>query len=423
MCGTCGFVRRSHLDDLEDSQRKARVVTALTAAAARHRCGRPALAQQLQRATLAAQDEAFRAFAPRHRGSEIVINRLQPDVAHLLLERDGMTGIFPARVEPRVDHLVQERFAQRLGMALEVLGREFDQRRLIRYAAREIPETAVVRDPVSGNLTTEPFVVELREKQLEFGRIRQHRSRGFVRRRENIPLVNGGPARGLPPRIYVPIVIVAALVFLGIVGYFLRIGLGVTGAALGPTAQQGDANIRATAAPADTLPTTQPGDVVVPQTGGNGVGGGTPLPAQAAGPPAPIARLLTDLRDRLQRNPNDLGALVNLADLYFDAGKFAQALPYYKRAIALDPDNPDTRTDYATALHGAGQDLASIHELESVLARHPGFPEALFNEGIVASAIGRRSEAIGAFTKFLAVAPKDRRAADARTALHNLGAA
>ncbi len=234
--------------------------------------------------------------------------------------------------------------------------------------------------------------------------------------------MTGGPARGLPPRIYLPILFVAALVFLGIVGYFLRIGLGVTGAALGPTAQQGDSNIRATSAPADALPTTEPGDVVVPQTGGNGVGGGTPLPAQAAGPPAPIARLLVDLRGRLQRNPNDLGALVNLADLYFDAGKFAQAIPYYRRAIALDPANPDTRTDYATALHGAGQDLASIHELEAVLASRPGFPEALFNEGIVASAIGRRSEAIGAFKKFLTVAPHDRRTGDARTALQNLGA-
>ena len=174
--------------------------------------------------------------------------------------------------------------------------------------------------------------------------------------------------------------------------------------------------------PADALPTNEPGDVVVPQTGGNGVGGGTPVPAQGAGPPAPIERLLVDLRGRLQRNPNDLAALVNLADLYFDAGKFTQAIPYYKRAIALDPENPDTRTDYATALHGAGQDVASIHELESVLASHPGFREALFNEGIVANAIGRRSEAIGAFKKFLAVAPNDRRAADARTALQNLGA-
>ncbi len=224
--------------------------------------------------------------------------------------------------------------------------------------------------------------------------------------------------------------------FLGLLGYFLRIGLGVTGAALGPIAQQGDASIRATAAPADTLPSTDPGDVVVPQTGGanasaaggnvgaaNGVGGGSPPVASAAGaPPAPVMRLLTDLRGRVQRNPKDLGAIVSLANLYFDAAKYPQAISYYKRALALDPGNPDTRTDYATALHGVGDDLTSLRELNSVLAAHPKFTEALFNEGIVANAIGRRTEAIAAFRAFLKVAPGDQRAGDARTALQNLGA-
>ena len=213
--------------------------------------------------------------------------------------------------------------------------------------------------------------------------------------------------------------------FLGLVGYLLRIGLGVTGAALGPTAQQGDAEIRATAAPIAALPSVDPGDVVVPQTGGaNGVGGGPPAAAGAAGaPPAPVQRLLTDLRGRVQRNPKDLGALVNLANLYFDAAKYPQAIEYYKRALALDPQNPDTRTDYATALHGVGDDLASLRELNVVLASHPNFAEALFNEGVVANAIGRRTEAITAFKRFLKVAPGDQRASDARTALQNLGGA
>ena len=219
--------------------------------------------------------------------------------------------------------------------------------------------------------------------------------------------------------------------FLGLLGYFLRIGLGVTGAALGPIAQQGDADIRAKAAPPDALPSTDPGDVVVPQTGGgngsatgaaNGVGGGSPPVAAAGAPPAPVMRLLTDLRGRVQRNPKDLGAIVSLANLYFDAAKYPQAISYYKRALALDPANPDTRTDYATALHGVGDDLTSLRELNVVLADHPHFTEALFNEGIVANAIGRRTQAITAFRTFLRVAPGDQRAGDARTALQNLGA-
>jgi hypothetical protein len=248
--------------------------------------------------------------------------------------------------------------------------------------------------------------------------------------------VSGGPARGLPPRIYLPILVVTALAFLGIVGYFLRAGLGVTGSAIGPVAEQGDSNIRATSAP---LASAAPGEVVIPQTGGapeagapggdatagsapNGVGGGTPAQVAAGGPPAPVQRLLTELRGRLQANPNDIGALVNLANLYFDAGKYAQAVPYYERALVLDPDNPDTRTDYATALHAENQDLKALAELHAVLAKRPKFPEALFNDGVVANAVGRRTEAVEAFRLFLRVAPHDERAGDARTALQNLGA-
>jgi len=237
--------------------------------------------------------------------------------------------------------------------------------------------------------------------------------------------VTGGPGRGLPPRTYLPILVLTALAFLGIVGYFLKIGLGETGSALGPEAktiapaQQGDT----------VLPSTAPGEVTVPQSGGgaaiggpSGVAGGTPAQVTGAGPPAPIARLLGDLRARLTKNPNDLAALVNLANLYFDAAKYPQAIVYYKRALALDPANPDTRTDYATALHGKGEDLLAIHELEAVLAKHPNFPEALFNQGVVANAIGRRSEAVDAFKHFLKVKPGDSRAGDARQALQNLGA-
>ncbi len=232
--------------------------------------------------------------------------------------------------------------------------------------------------------------------------------------------MTGGPSRGLPPRIYLPILVVTTLAFLGIVGYFLKVGLGVTGAALGPVAQQGDSNIRVAPSSApDALASAAPGEVVLPATGGapngsgapNSVGGGTPPQAAAGGPPAPVQRLLTELRGRLQQNPNDLAALVNLANLYFDAGKYDQAIGYYKRALAIDPDNPDTRTDYATALHGEDRDLE----------KKPDFAEALFNEGVVANAIGRRTQAIAAFRAFLRVAPHDERASDARTALQNLG--
>ncbi|MGH7728977.1 MAG: hypothetical protein ACREM2_09320 [Vulcanimicrobiaceae bacterium] len=61
--------------------------------------------------------------------------------------------------------------------------------------------------------------------------------------------MQNGPARGLPARIVVPIVALAALAFLGLIAYFLHVATGSNGAVFGPSQQQGDAEIRATAAP------------------------------------------------------------------------------------------------------------------------------------------------------------------------------
>jgi len=242
---------------------------------------------------------------------------------------------------------------------------------------------------------------------------------GLVRRRENIPAVTGGPSRGLPPRVYVPILLAVTLAFLGTIGYFLRIGLSETGAALGPSAQQGDANIRATAAP---------NEVDIPQTGGAGQGaassalGGTPAQGVAGAPPPPVARLLGELRQRLARNPKDAAALVGLANLYSDAGKYPQALPYYERALAVAPGDADARTQFAAALHGANDDARALMELDKVLAHKPHYADALYAKGVVAANAGRRDLAVAAYRAFLRAAPADQRAGDARSALKSLGA-
>jgi len=132
---------------------------------------------------------------------------------------------------------------------------------------------------------------------------------------------------------------------------------------------------------------------------------------------------LAQLRARLARNPKDLAALVQLGNMEFDAQKFDKAVEYYGRALALDPTNPDVGTDYATALHQSGRDLDALKQLDTVLKERPGFHTALFNRGVVLQAIGRRSDAIADFRAYLKVAgPDDRRAADARAALQQMGA-
>ena len=232
---------------------------------------------------------------------------------------------------------------------------------------------------------------------------------------------------GLPLRIALPIFVVVAALFIAVMGYFVKAGLGNSGTALGSgaaPAEQGDARIAATPAPV-AIATDPPGTFAIPQSGtGPAAAAPSSLPGQnvgGGGPPAPVLQELTELRARLKANPSDLAALVALSNMYFDAGKFDQAIGYYTRALALDPGNPDVRTDYATALHQTGHDLAALKQLDVVLAERPKFLQALFNRGVVLRAIGRRTDAIAAFKAFIVTAPNDPRAADARNNLQELG--
>lgn len=229
---------------------------------------------------------------------------------------------------------------------------------------------------------------------------------------------------GLPLRIAVPIFAVFAVIFIAVMGYFVKAGLMEGGTALGygAPAEQGDARVRATPAPA-ALVTDPPGTFTVPQTGTGPIAQTSALPGNTVGgggPPAPVMQELQAMRDRLKTNPNDLAALVALGSMYYDAGKFAQAAVYDKRALILDPGNPDVRTDYATALHQTGHDLDALAQLETVLAKRPKFVQALYNRGVILMAIGRRTDAIDAFTRFIAVAPNDPRVSDARATVSEL---
>jgi tetratricopeptide (TPR) repeat protein len=234
---------------------------------------------------------------------------------------------------------------------------------------------------------------------------------------------------GLPLRIALPIFAVIALLFVGVMGYFVKEGLGNNGTALGTgvaaaPAEQGDARIAATPAPV-AIVTDPPGTFTVPQSGtGPAAAPASSLPGQTVGgggPPAPVMQELEALRARLKANPNDMAALVGLSDMYFDAGKFDEAIGYYTRALALDPTNPDVRTDYATALHQTGHDLAALKQLDIVLADRPKFLQALYNRGVVLRSIGRRTDAVAAFRTFIAAAPNDPRVADAKQTISDLG--
>ena len=142
------------------------------------------------------------------------------------------------------------------------------------------------------------------------------------------------PTRGLPPRIYLPIAAIFALLFLGAMAYLVAVGFGVTGSVFGKAGSATAAN-----APQQTQ--------------------GTQANVQGGGPPPAVMAQLQTLRNRIAKDPKDDVALTQLGDMYLAAGKFEQAIPFYQRALKANPSNVAAQTGLQQAKSGIADQAAA----------------------------------------------------------------
>jgi cytochrome c-type biogenesis protein CcmH/NrfG len=110
--------------------------------------------------------------------------------------------------------------------------------------------------------------------------------------------------------------------------------------------------------------------------------------AQSPAPSAPQAgfvdeRQLQALRDIVAKDPRNLQATLQLGNMLYDAGRYAEAVPAYQQAFALDPANINTSTDLGTALWYSGRADEALAQYEKSLAIDPNHAQTLFNQGIV----------------------------------------
>jgi tetratricopeptide (TPR) repeat protein len=88
-------------------------------------------------------------------------------------------------------------------------------------------------------------------------------------------------------------------------------------------------------------------------------------------------------RDILARDPKNVKAAVELANRLYDAGRYADAVPYYRQALAVEPRSANVSTDLATALYYLGRTDDALEQLDASLSIDPTHAQTLFNLGIV----------------------------------------
>jgi cytochrome c-type biogenesis protein CcmH/NrfG len=108
--------------------------------------------------------------------------------------------------------------------------------------------------------------------------------------------------------------------------------------------------------------------------------------APAAGTPGPALfdeQAARALRNILARDPGNVQANTQLGNLFFDAGRYAEAVAPYEKAFAVDSKNANLSTDLGTALWYSGRTDEALAQFQKSLAITPNHPQTLFNLGIV----------------------------------------
>lgn len=117
----------------------------------------------------------------------------------------------------------------------------------------------------------------------------------------------------------------------------------------------------------------------------SGIGQSNPsMSAVAARDPGlSVMERIQQYRQRLDKNPKDLEALVFLGNANYDIQRFDKAAEYYERALVLDSKNPHVRTDLATCYRNTGKVDEAVKELKQVLGLEPKHENALYNLGVI----------------------------------------
>ncbi len=121
------------------------------------------------------------------------------------------------------------------------------------------------------------------------------------------------------------------------------------------------------------------------------------------------------------RQRNNAGILGNLAQAYFDVGRYADARDAFRKASRAEPRQPRYQLGIANSWAMEGNFAEAESLLKRVVQRFPGEPLAWFNYGNVLRDLGRIDEAMPQFAQAVERAPQFVEARNNLAgALHNL---
>ena len=115
------------------------------------------------------------------------------------------------------------------------------------------------------------------------------------------------------------------------------------------------------------------------------------------------------LEREVENNPKNLAAWLELGNLYFDTGKFQDAIQAYSKYLNLNPNNANVWTDLGVMYRRNGNHDEAISSFEKAIEFDPKHEQARFNKGIVLFYdLGNRDAAMKAWQELIEINPNFR---------------
>ena len=124
------------------------------------------------------------------------------------------------------------------------------------------------------------------------------------------------------------------------------------------------------------------------------------------------------LKERLNRDINDIEAALSLGNLYYDLNDAPRSILYYRRVLDINPALSSARTDLG-AMYWRNEDIGLAEQaFRDAITSDPGFGQAYVNLGLLLHhAKGNVTEARAVWQQLLAIDPGHALAGKARELL------
>lgn len=117
------------------------------------------------------------------------------------------------------------------------------------------------------------------------------------------------------------------------------------------------------------------------------------------------------LKSEIKEDPDNIDLIIQLANHYYDLNKFRDAIEYYEKALALQPDNPMALADCGVMYYKAGDSEKALIYLDKAINLQPDLAQAYYNKGLILMTAKNDADgAVAVWQKYLDIAPESEEA-------------